>query len=109
MSPILYTHLDVIEEVDEEDDNEQIDNDKSGDLSGDEFKLDGLSMSASSAAANSSACCDYSTSSSASSLALSSVSSVTYADVVLGRQLDAKKRKREHTISFSSDNEDIDN
>lgn len=109
MSPILYTHLDVIEEVDEEDDNEQIDHDKSGELSGDEFKLDGLSMSASSAAANSSACCDYSTSSSASSLALSSVSSVTYADVVLGRQIDAKKRKREHTISFSSDNEDIDN
>lgn len=103
MSPMLYSHLDVIEEVDEEEEENEksgVNDDKSG------FKDDLVTSTLSS---NGGCDGDYSTSSSSSSLALSSVSSITYADVVLGRQHDAiKKRKHEHLLSFSSDNEDVD-
>lgn len=84
MSPLLYNiaagGLDVIEEVDENEDTDRtpmITNDSSSEFCG-------------------------STSSSSSSLALP-VHPITYADVLLGRQLELKIRRRENLMSYGFD------
>lgn len=95
MSPLLCNvtnGLDVIEEVDEDEYLER--NDQKIDL---QKELDGRD--------DGHLTCEIgvSTSSSSSSLACS----FTYADVLLGRQIELKKRKREHLSSLNSD-EDVE-
>lgn len=91
MSPLLYnvaaTSLDVIEEVDEEADEET------------------HQQQHATAAANIN---DISTSSSASSLSFMSTSpSFTYADVVLGRQIDSAKKRKLDEHHFNYDDDEI--
>lgn len=93
MSPLLFNvtnGLDVIEEVDEDEYLER--NDQKIDF---QKELDG----------DGHLTCEIGVSTSSSSSSLSC--SFTYADVLLGRQIELKKRKREHLSSLNSD-EDVE-